>query len=59
MAEDYYYYYTNLLFFQRSVYKQKFFSVTRLPNLINKNKKTVQKKAFGKKHRTLGHCYFF
>ena len=37
---------TNLLFFQRSVYKQKLFSATKLPNLINKNTKQF---AFGKK----------
>ena len=38
-----YYYYTNLLLFQRSVYKQKFFSVTKLPNLINNITKQYRK----------------
>ena len=35
--------YTKSLLFQRSVYTQKFFSVTRLPNLINKNAKQYRK----------------
>ena len=49
--------YTNLLSFQKSVYKQKLFSVTKLPNLINKNTKQYIQKAFGKKPGALGHCY--
>ena len=35
--------YTKLLLFQRSVYKQKLFLVTRLPNIINKNTKQYRK----------------
>ena len=48
--------YTNLLFFQRSVYKQKLFSVTKQPNLIKKNTKQY-KKPLAKKPGALGHCY--
>ena len=46
----------NDYFFQKSVYNQKLFSVTRLPNLIKQKNKTVHK-AFGKKPGALGHCY--
>ena len=48
--------YRKKFFFQRLVYKQKLFSVTKLPILIKKKYKTVQK-AFGIKPGALGHCY--
>ena len=33
-------------FFQRAVYKQKLFSVTKLPDLINKNTKQYRKPSY-------------
>ena len=52
-----YLFYTNLLFFHSSVYKQKLFSVTKLPNLINKNTKQYRKPLQGT--WSIGHCFSF